>query len=541
MEIDKYNKLTETESVKQALQDGKKLARSGNIQKAIVQFKHITEKGTESGLTVPLRKSSEFYQIQMEVGYELMRLGQYEDSLEAYRIAFSLAGQNQGKQVESSLQYGKALARAGHDQEAIAKFKFVEQITPGSYRILMDLGYELLRIQQYDDANQVFERCLKVTTELELYRKVKFMVDKCAILAGKKNSIFNNELISLKFLIQENIVEIITQINAEQVFLESSNYISYKEYISKDNYLIKLDWGFIVDSRGVIATSDGSLIEDTLPDNSTLNHYLTSGGHLEKLNGVFSFLPCYFTNNYFHWTTQVLPSFLLMKESGISSSSTILLPKSLNQFQLSSLNCLDLSKYNYKVLEPYTIYNIESLFYSTFSGFWNESIHPYLYKVKDKIINNAKMFLDDNELETRPEKIFISRKGSTSRILENAEILEEYLREDGFSILDARDISYYKQVSLMTKAKIIIGEHGAGLTNILYAPTNAYVIEICPNNFVRRFFYELANICGLHHEFLISDQIVDSGKLSNGKIDGKKLKWKIEIIQLKKKIDEFGF
>ena len=178
------------------------------------------------------------------------------------------------------------------------------------------------------------------------------------------------KMIVIACTIQENIVEIITQINAEQVFLESSNYISYKEYISKDNYLIKLDWGFIVDSRGVIATSDGSLIEDTLPDNSTLNHYLTSGGHLEKLNGVFSFLPCYFTNNYFHWTTQVLPSFLLMNESGISSSSTILLPKSLNQFQLSSLNCLDLSKYNYKVLEPYTIYNIESLFYSTFSGFW---------------------------------------------------------------------------------------------------------------------------------------------------------------------------
>lgn len=108
------------------------------------------------------------------------------------------------------------------------------------------------------------------------------------------------------------------------------------------------------------------------------------------------------------------------------------------------LNCLDLFKYNYKVLEFYIIYNIEFLFYSMFFGFWNEFIYFYFYKVKDKIINNVKMFLDDNELEIRLEKIFILRKGSIFRILENVEILEEYLREDGFFILDVRDIFYYK-------------------------------------------------------------------------------------------------
>lgn len=57
----------------------------------------------------------------------------------------------------------------------------------------------------------------------------------------------------------------------------------------------------------------------------------------------------------------------------------------------------------------------------------------------------------------------------------------------------------------MIKVKIIIGEYGVGLINILYVFINVYVIEICLNNFVRCFFYELVNICGLYYEFLIFD------------------------------------
>lgn len=83
--------------------------------------------------------------------------------------------------------------------------------------------------------------------------------------------------------------------------MESLNYILYKEYIFKDNYLIKFDWGFIVDFRGVIVMSDGFFIEDIFLDNLILNYYFIFGGYLEKLNGVFFFLFCYFINNYFYW------------------------------------------------------------------------------------------------------------------------------------------------------------------------------------------------------------------------------------------------
>ena len=45
-------------------------------------------------------------------------------------------------------------------------------------------------------------------------------------------------------------------------------------------------------------------------------------------------------------------------------------------------------------------------------------------------------------------------------------------------VVDLAQISFEEQVRLMRNTSVLIGVHGAGLTNLLYLPTQALVVEI---------------------------------------------------------------
>jgi capsular polysaccharide biosynthesis protein len=65
-------------------------------------------------------------------------------------------------------------------------------------------------------------------------------------------------------------------------------------------------------------------------------------------------------------------------------------------------------------------------------------------------------------------------------------------------------MSLADQVELFSEAKVVIGPHGAGLTNIMFAPKGAIVIECFGDSYVNGCFWALANICGHRHAFTIA-------------------------------------
>lgn len=74
-------------------------------------------------------------------------------------------------------------------------------------------------------------------------------------------------------------------------------------------------------------------------------------------------------------------------------------------------------------------------------------------------------------------KIYVRRSPSGWRAIANEEEVHRFLEQDGFLSLHPEEHSLADQIALFSRARLIVGMHGAGLTNILFAP-GAQLIEL---------------------------------------------------------------
>jgi capsular polysaccharide biosynthesis protein len=81
------------------------------------------------------------------------------------------------------------------------------------------------------------------------------------------------------------------------------------------------------------------------------------------------------------------------------------------------------------------------------------------------------------EVQHPHRKIYISRPRGGWRSIVNDEEVVEYLRGEGFDILEPHRLTLAEQIRQFSEASLIVGLHGSGLTNVLFAP-QAAVLEL---------------------------------------------------------------
>lgn len=94
---------------------------------------------------------------------------------------------------------------------------------------------------------------------------------------------------------------------------------------------------------------------------------------------------------------------------------------------------------------------------------------------------------------SKGEKIFLNRKGGTTRDLKNANDIEAFLISKGFSSINPSDYSIQEQASIFYNAKIIVSAHSSALTNIIFCKQDATVIELFSPAFVMPSFHLISN------------------------------------------------
>ena len=90
--------------------------------------------------------------------------------------------------------------------------------------------------------------------------------------------------------------------------------------------------------------------------------------------------------------------------------------------------------------------------------------------------------------QTVKSKIYVSRRKS-SRGPTNEPEVENEMKALGFDIVYAEELSFAQQVFTFSNASVLVGPHGAGLTNILFMPENSSLIEIFNKDFIPSDFY----------------------------------------------------
>jgi capsular polysaccharide biosynthesis protein len=176
------------------------------------------------------------------------------------------------------------------------------------------------------------------------------------------------------------------------------------------------------------------------------------------------------SKGYFHWMTDVLPKLISLPEK--YRSHVLLLPKEYEDlaFVPHSLQRLNFDKIYY--FEKDEIIKANELIIPGImaeTGNYNDRMMSVL---REQVLGSFK------NLAKQTARVFVLRNKNIPRKIINETEIVELVKKYGFTVICFEESTWNEQVELMSSCSMLIGIHGAGLTNILFMPKGASVLEL---------------------------------------------------------------
>ncbi len=200
------------------------------------------------------------------------------------------------------------------------------------------------------------------------------------------------------------------------------------------------------------------------------------------------------TDNYYHWLTDVLPRLELLRRAG-AEPEAYLVDRS-TRFQREMLDHLGITA-DRCLASPHLRAD--------------ELIVPSLpdanLKTPPWIVPWLRAQFLPDDIGAPHRRLFVGRgRHKHTRRLENEAELLHALGPLGFEAIDPGAMAPADQVRWFAEAECVVGVHGAGLTNLAFAPPGAGVVELFAPDYVNECFWALAStVEGLRYRYLVGD------------------------------------
>jgi tetratricopeptide (TPR) repeat protein/capsular polysaccharide biosynthesis protein len=379
------------------------------------------------------------------------------------------------------LNLGVALKNQGKIPEAIATCIQLLQILPfvdEAYRELFNL---LTNLGRKDEAMA----CYYMAIPLHLIREFcPSTVDSELITSTSKAKI---SVLSPQFLPSENLGS-----NFRET--EGENPQPFVAVIPNGRA-----WGDKF-TRAII-TSDDRLLEDISTGSPSL---IISSDRLPPpvvIEGTVAFLAKNYCYNYYHWMFEFLPQIELLRRSGIDIGSIdkFAVNHCCFPFQRETVSLLGIPLE--KIVETYNKNNHIQARQLLVSSVIRESTKWACDFLRREFLNDSIIGLH------KKQRIFISRK-QRRRVI-NEDELVAVLSEFGFKSIAPESLSVAEQISLFAAAEVVIGAHGAALTNTVFCSPGTKVIEIFAPDYVNPCYRKLSSQVGLEYWEFIGERVAD--------------------------------
>ena len=97
-----------------------------------------------------------------------------------------------------------------------------------------------------------------------------------------------------------------------------------------------------------------------------------------------------------------------------------------------------------------------------------------------------------------PTHLYVSRKRSR-RPLPGEVVVEEALAKRGFTVVYLEEVNWREQASLFRSARVVVGPHGAGLSNLVFSHPGTTLVELTNGQMYNRCFEWIAHVGGHHY------------------------------------------
>jgi len=207
------------------------------------------------------------------------------------------------------------------------------------------------------------------------------------------------------------------------------------------------------------------------------------GRPTDRLEAVFVLLGPY-SYNYFHWLNDLLPRIEEYEVLGRSEPvrPRLVVPRWLNAWQRRSLELLgiaddemarlsgDHARARVAFLSSHPGFDVPGLPSAPRRALW----------LRERLLAAV-----DGRSTRRERRLFVCRRDAPGRRrIANEEELAEALSTRGFEVVVLSELSFDEQIRRFAEARVVVGAHGAGLSNVLFADAPA-VVELVPRGLLR--------------------------------------------------------
>lgn len=193
----------------------------------------------------------------------------------------------------------------------------------------------------------------------------------------------------------------------------------------------------------------------------------------ERITGdVYSLLSLWGAE-FYHWLHDVLPR-LFSALPHLPKGTRFIINHEPRRYQLESLLALGIGSARLLEQLPGKESVVERLWFASPLGHSTFSAADVLRSLSGRMRAAFPTSAANNDLT----RIYVSRSKAKTRRISNEDAIIPVLREAGFRVLVCEELSFAEQVRTFTRAKCVVGPHGAGLVNMLFCMEGARVGEI---------------------------------------------------------------
>ncbi|HEV3271366.1 MAG TPA: glycosyltransferase family 61 protein [Candidatus Methylacidiphilales bacterium] len=203
----------------------------------------------------------------------------------------------------------------------------------------------------------------------------------------------------------------------------------------------------------------------------------------KKVSGTWLLAGTEFHNHYAHLFCDVLPRLKLFEETGLAGRYPNILPPKSHAFADDAIRLLGLEE-NGSVRWDDGCWQLDGLYFaSSFKKFcsWTPESAAWV---------RAKLAPELTHWPVGKKVFYISRSGPRS-ILNEEEIVRS-LQSHDVTVVQAEKLTLREQIDLFAGAGLIVGPHGAGIQNALWAPHGCPVLEFVNARYFSGIYWTLA-------------------------------------------------
>jgi capsular polysaccharide biosynthesis protein len=204
-------------------------------------------------------------------------------------------------------------------------------------------------------------------------------------------------------------------------------------------------------------------------------------------------------HNFYHWLIQCLPAMYWSARGGDRATRVLALPD-LAQWQEDALTLLGLADWDRVNVKPGVNYACDNVIYCDFlRGISAFVICQSLREPFAAMKQNASI------RRTGMKHLYISRIDTKNRAIANEAEVADFMRSRGFTVIVPGQLTMNEQISVFHDAEIIVGGHGAGLSNVVFSQPRRMLLELLQSDYMNLSFNRLCQVAGVDYRAEVFD------------------------------------